>query len=258
MVMFKRHAKTVSQGSSAASTDSRTRLVMAWDLQNSATTFHNLPAHLSSLGWYLQMRYPAIQPCGLYAFGYGSFLFGQELQEYGFTHQADFGDIDQQLIEVAEPIATRRATKTVFVLGSRDGDYIELINRLKASGVECLLWTPGDASESLCDIFEDRNVLEWEDPEAFEDYVEVAREFAGRKITRSAFGQACAEKVAAGNLLHPTELGFSKQNPYGGLLNWLGQTGIISIASGRSSQSDITITVRKLKKRRLFRPIRNH
>jgi hypothetical protein len=119
--------------------------------------------------------------------------------------------------------------KTIFILVSKDGDYINLLKELKRIGVDVYIWSETDEiSDRLKASVEDSNLIPWDKPYVVDQCIDVIKELKGKPVKKGTFGQTCRERLDE-NEIYPQDVGFSRRNPYGNFLTWLESQGIAEV-----------------------------
>ena len=75
--------------------------------------------------------------------------------------------------------------KTIFILVSKDGDYINLLKELKRIGVDVYIWSETDEiSDRLKASVEDSNLIPWDKPYVVDQCIDVIKELKGKPVKR--------------------------------------------------------------------------
>ena len=86
--------------------------------------------------------------------------------------------------------------------------------------------------------------IPWNEPYVIAAFLLLIDNLGGRQITRAQFGNECRKLVREQPYFDPTAIGFRRQNPYGALLDWLAEHGIVDIRSDRDNPNFISVVRR--------------
>lgn len=128
----------------------RSRLVVAWDFQNLSIAWHEVAEKGNWIKWELVKRFPTIS-YSLYKV-FASPLYSaatDELSKIGWRKQEYSHDIDEELDSQSWSDCNQDPKDTIFVIITRDGDFVDLLQDLKVKGVRVYLMAPENSSQRL-------------------------------------------------------------------------------------------------------------
>lgn len=148
----------------AKSKEGRSRLIVAWDYQNLPIQFVDIAQRSENIKEELRKRFPTVTYTLLKVFS-GPYQSSSTnvLNEHGWRIQEFNRDIDEELDTQVWSDCNQDADDTIFVLITKDGDYIDLIEELRKKGVRVYLMAPRHSSQRLIDAVGNRKVIQGDD-----------------------------------------------------------------------------------------------
>ncbi len=223
----------------------RTHGVLAWDYENVGLAEDELVEDWVEMGQYLAALFPgARRNWNLRAYiGFHQWNVKPLLEKYGFqvaSSITSFYNVDQQLITDVATACKANPQETLAVLVAKDRDYVESIQQLRRANVEVFLWAKEQCSERLVAAVGLDHVVPWYRPYVVMKCLEVVKQLNGKAISRSEFGNLCKQKLIADEI-YPSDVGFSRKNPYGSLLGWLERNGLVKVIAAQGKKDTISI-----------------
>jgi transcriptional regulator with XRE-family HTH domain len=222
----------------------RSKLVLAWDFQNLCLKVEDIEDEWGYMKEYIDLLFPATvanqvlkaycpQPTGLTYFSFQNGVpkttVKATFEKLNFQSFEGYFDADSQLTRDSLQECMQSPEKTIFILVSKDGDYINLLKELKRIGVDVYIWSETDEiSDRLKASVEDSNLIPWDKPYVVDQCIDVIKELKGKPVKKGTFGQTCRERLDE-NEIYPQDVGFSRRNPYGNFLTWLESQGIAEV-----------------------------
>ena len=224
----------------------RTRLVVAWDLQGTALGPDDLAFWWRLMREYLKRRFPDARSSWLLK------LFGEAgeapdhrpLEGEGFLVSRGSGDLHDRVAAECRSDCGVDPEATVLILVARDMAYADLIAGLVEQGVGVCLWAPEDADDELVSAVDREHLVPWTEPYVIAAFLILIDGLEGRRITRARFAAECRKLVAAQPYFDPTAIGFQRRNAYGALLDWLVEHGFVDLRSDRDNPNFISVVRR--------------
>lgn len=220
----------------------RTKLVFVWDFQNRGIDAYAIEEEWSYIHRYLKLRFP--KACSnLCRRAYTSLhqrLAAQELERQGFEAFEGLFDADSQIISDVRIACQDQPSKTVFFLVTDDGNFSELLVKLKQAGVDTYVLGTDECSERLRNAVRNGGFVPWDAPFVITKCIQAIRELQGTPIGRAEFGNQCKSRLEEDEV-YPDDVGFSRRNPYGSLLRWLEAEGIVETAKVRKKPDSVII-----------------
>ncbi len=220
----------------------RSRLVLAWDFQNLALSVDDIEDEWEYMKDYMALIFPATrarrvlrtygpQPAFTYltALGSPTPTIKGTFEALGFQVFEGYFNADSQLVIDSLQDCSVEPHNTIFILVTKDGDYAELLRNLTRMGVDAYVWSKTDEiGERLRDCVEGEHFIPWDKPYVVAECMEVVRELKGKPISKGDFGQQCRERLEEDEV-YPSDVGFSRRNPYGSLLTRLESQGVLEV-----------------------------
>lgn len=140
----------------------RSRLVVAWDFQNLAISLIEVTEKSNLIKEYLIKRFPTIS-YSLYKVFSSSIhlLTTNELSKLGWRIQEFDRDIDEELDSQAWSDCNQNPEDTIFILITRDGDFVDLIGDLRNKRVRVYLMAPEHSSQRLIEAVGKKGRIPW-------------------------------------------------------------------------------------------------
>jgi transcriptional regulator with XRE-family HTH domain len=224
----------------------RTKLILAWDYQNRGREASEMADEWYYMSQYLDMLHPGTK-ASRQLWAYTS-LFqwdaAAELKELKFQVYDGAFDADSQLSQDVWAECQKNPTKTVFVLVANDGNYVELLRRLKEIGVDVHIWGTSLCNVKLLKTVGPGHFIPWDGPFVITECLNVVRELNGKHITRAEYGNLCKTRLDEEHM-YPSDVGFSSRNPYGSLLSWLERQGVVETADVPGKPDAVSIRLSK-------------
>ena len=128
----------------------RSRLIVAWDFQNLALLWNEIPKTSEWIKKELAKRFPSVS-YNLYKVFASPFHSSATnvLSNEGWRVREYSHDIDEELDSQSWSDCNQALLDTIFVLISRDGDFVDLIQDLRKKGVRVYLIAPENSSQRL-------------------------------------------------------------------------------------------------------------
>lgn len=140
----------------------RSRLIVAWDFQNLAISEYEVPAKSESLKKELAKRFPSVSYNLYKTFASPLHSFAtRELANHGWRVQEYSYDIDDELYTQSWSDCNQAPQDTIFVLITRDGDFVDFIEELKNKGVRVYLMAPEHSSQHLIETVGKKRWIPW-------------------------------------------------------------------------------------------------
>ena len=220
----------------------RTKLFFVWDFQNHAIPADEVQEEFSYVRKYLDLCFPKTRSSRRFLAytGLGQFGAGQELEGLDFDVIESFIDADSQIIKDVQEACQTRPAKTVIILVTNDGNFSDMLLHLKRTKVDAYVWGSDECNERLRKALGDGRFVHWDAPFVVTECVEVIKELNGEAISKGEFGNRCKNRLDE-SAIYPDDVGFSRRNPYGILLQWLEAQGFIVITSVSGRPKLVTI-----------------
>lgn len=220
----------------------RTKLMVVWDFQNHGVDAADVVDEWAFAKGYLDLHFPKTQSSRNLRAYFGTYQKEamKELESIRFDVFHSVFDADSQIVRDAEEYCLTNPAKTVFVLISDDGDFVNLLRELRRAGVDCYVWGTDQCSQRLITAVEEDHFVNWDKLFVLSTCVEVIKELAGQPISRSDFGQRCHQALADDGIF-PGDVGFSKNRPYASLLRWLEIHELVKVKDAPGKGNRITI-----------------
>ncbi len=140
----------------------RSRLVVAWDFQNLAISSIEVSEKNNLIREYLKQRFPTIS-YSLYKVFSSSIHTPatDELSKLGWRIQEFDRDVDEELDSQVWSDCNQDAEDTIFILITRDGDFVDLIEDLRNKGVRVYLMAPEHSSQRLIEAVGKKGWIDW-------------------------------------------------------------------------------------------------
>ena len=128
----------------------RSNLYVSWDYQNMPIMEYQAVERAKLIRDTLIERFPSVSHSvfKIFASPMYSYVTNQISQQGWRLHEFSY-DIDEELDAQSWSDCNQAPKDTIFVLITRDGDYIELIEELRQKGVRVYLMAPDNASHRL-------------------------------------------------------------------------------------------------------------
>ncbi len=128
----------------------RTKLIIAWDFQNLALMWNEIPRISEWIKKDLAKKFPTVS-YNLYKVFASPFhsLATNELSNQGWRVREYSHDIDEELDSQSWSDCNQAPEDTIFILITRDGDFVDLIQDLRKKGVRVYLMAPENSSLRL-------------------------------------------------------------------------------------------------------------
>ena len=222
-----------------------TQLLFVWDFQN-----HGLDASEVEDEWYyvrkyLELLFPKSKSNRRF-WAYTSphqRKAAEKLAALGFQALEGIFDADSQIIQDVRSAWPSRPSKAAIILVTDDGNFTNLVTQLKEAGVEVYVWGTDECSDRLQKAVSNGRYVHWDAPFVITECMEVIRELKGEAVTKSEFGNRCKTRLGESEI-YPDDVGFSKRNPYAGVLRWLEVQGLVTITNTPGKPDQVTIKTR--------------
>ncbi len=220
----------------------RTKLMVVWDFQNHGVDAADVVEEWGFAKEYLDLLFPKTRSSrNLNAYlGIYQNAAMEQLEGLRFSVFHGAFDADSQIVQDVEEYCLTNPAKTVLVLISDDGDFVNLLRELRREGVDCYVWGTDQCSQRLITAVAEDHFVNWDKPYVAVKCIEVIRELDGGPITRSEFGQQCHAALEEDGIF-PDSVGFSKNRPYASLLRWLEVQELVTVKDVRGNGNRITI-----------------
>ena len=220
----------------------RTNLVFVWDFENRGFDASNIVEEYLYIRKYLDLCFPKTRSSRHLRAYRAPHLQGVrvELERLGFIVVENHFNTGSQIIEHVQEACQTRPTKTVVILVTDDGNFSDMLLELKRTKVDTYVWGSDECSERLRKALGDGRFVHWDAPFVVTECVEVIKELNGEAISKGEFGNRCKNRLDE-SAIYPDDVGFSRRNPYGILLQWLEAQGFIVITSVSGRPKLVTI-----------------
>ena len=222
--------------------EQRSQLRLVWDFQNHGLEASDIAEEWRYIKEYLKLRFPKAQS-RLHLSAYTALhqhIAAQELQNLGFHVYESVFDLDSQIIQDVKAACLHKPNKTVVILVTNDGNFSNFLVELARSGVEVYVLGTDNCSEQLKKVLRNGSYVHWDAPFVICECVEIIKNLKGKPINKSEFGNQCKKRLEE-YAVYPEDVGFSKRNPYGSVLQWLEAQGIIRANRAPRTPNSVTI-----------------
>jgi len=138
--------------------DGRSNLFVSWDYQNIPLSAYEAGEKAKRIRDGLTKKFPSANHSVFKVFA-GSMhtLATNEITKHGWRLQEFNHDIDQELDSQSWGDCNQAPQESIFVLITRDGDFVELIEDLRKKGVRVYLMAPENTSLKLIEAVSKKN-----------------------------------------------------------------------------------------------------
>ena len=219
-------------------------LVFVWDFKDRAFDASDIEDEFLYIRKYLDLFFPktrssrhllAYRPSHLYE-------FREELRRLGFEVVESQPFTDSEIFRHVQEVCQTQPAKSVVIFGTDDGNLSDKLLELKRTNVHAYVWGTDACDERLRKVLGDERFVHWDAPFVVTECVEVIRELNGEAISRSEFGNLCKHRLDE-SALYPDDVGFSRRNPYGSLLQWLEAQRLVVTTPVPGNPNLVTITL---------------
>ena len=139
---FKKMETTMKQG--------RSNLIVSWDYQNVPVSQYEASEKSKYIKDELIKRFPSVSHSISKIFASPMYSIAtNEMSKQGWRIQEFEYDIDEELDTQSWSDCNQAPNDTIFVLITRDGDFVDLIEELRKKGVRVYLMAPENCSQQL-------------------------------------------------------------------------------------------------------------
>jgi transcriptional regulator with XRE-family HTH domain len=223
----------------------RTKLILAGDFQKFGREPSMMADEWYYMSQYLDMLHPgtrASRQLWAYTSAY-RWNAADGLKTIGFQVYDGAFDADSQLTQDVWAGCEKNPKKTVFLLVADDGNYVELLRRLKEIGVDVYIWGTALCNEKLLKAVGQGHFIHWDGPFVITECLNAIRALDGKHITRAGFGNLCKMRLDEEHM-YPSDVGFRSRNPYGSLLRWLERQGVAEVTDVPGKPDTLSIRLR--------------
>ena len=223
----------------------RTKLVFVWDFKDCAFDASDIEDEFLYIRKYLDLCFPktrssrqllAYRPSHLYE-------VRAKLKQLGFVVVESYFYTDSEINRRVQEACQTQPAKTVAILGTDDGNFIDKLLELERKSVDAYVWGTDECNERLRKALGDGRFVHWDTPFVVTECVEVIKELNGEAISKSEFGNRCKDRLDE-SAIYPDDVGFSRRNPYGSLLRWL-EAQVVAVTTPVSGKPDL-VTIKLL------------
>ena len=133
-----------------ATPNARTELLVYLDLQNLSLNAADVPALNAGIQAEINRRFPSKASRWFKGFCRPhQTAVSDRLEDLGWRIWEDSDDLDDEIISQCRSDCGRKLKNTILILGSADGDFVELIKEMEGKGVLVYLLTPPGISPKL-------------------------------------------------------------------------------------------------------------
>lgn len=138
----------------------RSNLFGFWDYQNIPLSTHEVGEKAKRIRDELTKKFPSVSHSVFKVFA-GSIhsLATNEISKQGWRLQEFDHDIDDELDSQSWGDCNQAPKDTIFVLITRDGDFVDLIEELRKKGVRVYLMAPQNTSSKLVEAVGKKNLI---------------------------------------------------------------------------------------------------
>lgn len=128
----------------------RSNLIVSWDYQNVPVSQHEASEKSNYIRDELIKRFPSVSHSIFKVFASSMYSIAtNEMSKQGWRIQEFEYDIDEELDTQSWSDCSQAPNDTIFVLITRDGDFVDLIEELRKKGVRVYLMAPENCSQQL-------------------------------------------------------------------------------------------------------------
>lgn len=135
----------------------RTIVWTLWDMQNVAPSAEEAAQMSAAIKAAVEKREPKAKSKGRIYYDSSQAKIADRLN--GWRRAECEGDCDEELANDARSLAGGKPRDTAIFLAAKDGDYVGLVNDLKAKGAQVYLIAPRGASRRLAAAVGQENVI---------------------------------------------------------------------------------------------------
>lgn len=138
----------------------RSNLFVSWDFQNIPISTYEASEKAKSIRDELTQRFNSVSHSVFKVFvGSIHSLSTDEITKLGWRLQEFDSDIDEELDSQAWSDCNQDPTDTIFVLITKDGDFVDLVEDLRGKGVRVYVMAPGNTSIQLIEAVGKKNYI---------------------------------------------------------------------------------------------------